>query len=391
MFGNQNIKFRHLLFAIVLFMLLVVVSFGAGFLTSNYLPVFSGVKDFSELLQSFSLIKNHYYGILPETKDVEYGMIRGMLEVVGDPYTILVEPAQNELQTDQLTGSFGGIGARLEWDADGNLLLYPFPESAAQKAGIQEGDRLLAVDDLKIQKEMTAEEVQAAIRGKVGETVKLSLARAPDYSELSLNVIREKINLPSVTWNFAAQDQRVGIIQVNIIAATTPDEVKEAVHDLQTRQAEYFILDLRNNSGGLLVAGIETAELFLKEGVVIQQQYRDQPVEEIISDEDGLFTNLPITVLVNEYSASAAEIIAGALQGRQRAALIGTNSYGKDTIQLVFDLNDGSSLHVTTAQWWIPGLNYSIHGQGLIPDVSLSIEEANSQAAIDAAIRYMVK
>lgn len=391
MSGNQNFTWRQILMIFVLFVSIIIISFSAGVLTSNYAPIISKSKNFSEFFQSYSLLQKYFYGKLPDAKNLEYGMIRGMLQTIDDPYTVFVEPAQSELQTDQLSGSYGGIGARLEWDTDGNLLLYPYPGSAAQKAGIQDGDRLLAVDDLLIIPELSTDEILAAIRGKVGKMVRVSLSRAPNFSKFEIEILREEISLPSITWNLTAQDSRVGIIQVNIIAETTPDEVKRAVLDLQTRQAQYFILDLRNNSGGILEAGIHTAELFIKKGTVIQQQYRDQPVEDIVNKEDGLFMDLPLAVLINENSASAAEIIAGAMQGRDRAALVGSNSYGKDTIQLVFDLNDGSSLHVTTARWWIPGLNYSIHGQGLVPDVLLSTNEANSQAAVDAAIDFLLK
>ncbi|MEM5774269.1 MAG: S41 family peptidase, partial [Anaerolineaceae bacterium] len=264
-------------------------------------------------------------------------------------------------------------------------------DSAAQKAGVQDGDRLIAVDDLRIQPDLSIEIIQAAIRGEVGSKVRITIVRPPDENEMVLDVIREEVALPSTTWNITSQNEKVGIIQINIIAETTPEEVKTAVEDLLQRGAQYFILDLRNNNGGLLNAGIDTAGLFLKAGVVIEQQYSGKPVVQLSNGKDGPYTVLPLAVLINQYSASAAEIIAGALQGQQRAVVLGTHSYGKDTIQLVFDLQDGSSLHVTTAQWWVPGLDYSIHQQGIQPDIEVTGQDEDPQLAVDAAIQQLIQ
>lgn len=382
---------RQVILAILLVLLLVGISFTAGLLASNYLPLFSTAGNFPQLNQTISLLKEHFYGELPDTKDLQYGMIHGMLQKVGDPYTVLVEPVQNELQTNQLRGSYGGLGSRLEWNDQGHLLLYPFPDSAAQKAGVQDGDRLIAVDDLRIQPDLSIEIIQAAIRGEAGSKVRITIVRPPDENEMVLDVIREEVALPSTTWNITSQNEKVGIIQINIIAEMTPEEVKTAVEDLLQRGAQYFILDLRNNNGGLLNAGIDTASLFLKAGVVIEQQYSGKPVVQLSNGKDGPYTGLPLAVLINQYSASAAEIIAGALQGQRRAVVLGTHSYGKDTIQLVFDLQDGSSLHVTTAKWWVPGLDYSIHQQGIQPDIEVTGQDEDPQLAVDAAIQQLIQ
>ena len=389
--NSQKGTLRQTILAILLTLLLVVLSFAAGVLASNYLPIFFSVGNYPQVNQTISLLKEYFYGQMPEKQDLQYGMIHGMLQKVGDPYTILVEPVQNELQTNQLSGSYGGLGARLEWNDEGQLLLYPFPDSAAQKGGVQDGDRLLAVDDLQIQPSLSTEEIQAAIRGEVGSKVQITIIRPPSDEEIVLEVVREEVALPSTTWNLTSQNDKVGIIQINVIAATTPDEVRKAVDDLLQQGAQYFILDLRNNSGGLLDAGTEVAGLFLKAGVVIEEQYRGKPVDQIGTEQDGPYIDLPLAVLINQNSASAAEIIAGALKGRQRAELIGTPSYGKDTIQLVFDLHDGSSVHVTTAQWWIPGLGYSIHEQGLQPDIVVSDQDTDPQAGVAAAVQQLLQ
>jgi carboxyl-terminal processing protease len=387
--GSQS-NIRQIVLAVVLIALIITASFSAGLLASTYLPIFTSIKDFPVLMEAYTHLSGNYLEELPKKKILEYGMIHGLIDSVGDPYSVFLEPVQHELQTNQLDGSFGGIGARLEWDTEGYLILFPFPESTSQKSGIHEGDRLVAVDSLQITPGMPVDEIQAAIRGPVGEALELTIARAPDYLAINIQVEREEVALPSVTWNLAPQNGLIGIIQINIIAATTPDEVATAILDLQSRAAQYFILDLRNNSGGLLHSGVDTAQLFLEKTVILQQQYGSKPVEDISGNEDGEFQNIPLIVLVNHNSASAAEIVAGALQAHDRAKIIGTNTYGKDTIQLVFDLSDGSSLHVTSARWWIPGLGYAIHAQGLIPDIELSEEEITQPQAIDIAIEQLI-
>jgi carboxyl-terminal processing protease len=159
---------------------------------------------------------------------------------------------------------------------------------------------------------------------------------------------------------------------------------------MKGRGAEAYALDLRNNGGGLLNEGINIARLFLESGIVIEQQYRDQNVESYTVGKAGEYANLPLVVLVNENTASAAEIIAGSIQAHHRAKLIGKTTYGKDTIQMIFDLQDGSSLHVTAAHWWIPGLEFPKDGHGLVPDVSVEAgEEGKPDPVIAAAIQEL--
>lgn len=386
----QNKVSRNQFILNILFIAIIIItSFSAGVLVSKYLPFLSAGK-FRVLFEVYSILENNYLDELPSSQEFEYGMIQGMLTKVNDPYTMFVEPVQHELQTNQLEGRFGGIGARLERDAEGNLLLYPFLDSPAQNAGIKSGDTLLFVEDLQIIPEMPLDEVQAAIRGPVGSDVEMTVASPPDYVRRTIKVERSEIALPSVTWNLSPKNEIVGIVQINLIAATTPEEVKTAILDLQSNGAQYIILDLRNNSGGLLQAGVDTAKLFLNQSPILQQQYRDKPVETISSEEPGIFVDIPIAVLVNNGSASAAEIIAAALKAQNRGIIVGNKTYGKDTIQLVYDLSDGSSLHVTAARWWIPGLQESISANGLEPDIKVTEEETLQPKIFDIAIEKLV-
>jgi carboxyl-terminal processing protease len=268
--------------------------------------------------------------------------------------------------------------------------LYPFPGSPAREAGIQDGDRLLTVGELVIQANTSLDMIQAALRGPVETPVTVTIASPPEYTPTELSIRRAEFPIPSVAWHVEASEPRLGVVEVNMISANTPSEIQKAFKDLRNQGATSFVLDLRDNGGGLLDAGIDTARLFLKEGTVIEQEYRDKDVETYRVDEAGELADVPVIILINKNTASAAEIIAGALQANQRARLIGAPSYGKDTIQLVYDLQDGSSLHVTTAHWWVPGLKPPIGENGLQPDIRIDGENDPNGAdpAILAAKEY---
>ncbi|MEN4013190.1 MAG: S41 family peptidase [Bellilinea sp.] len=354
---------------IVGFILLVGISFLAGYWFNDHQSLFFP-SHYPLLDQAYRLLEQYGLSPLPEQAIIEHGLIRGLLQVYNDPHTVLVEPPQHELQSNQLHGKFGGIGARIEQDADNRYRLYPFPDSPAKKAGVMDGDILIRVDEVDILADTTREVVLAELRGDKGTQVVISVLRQPDNIEKTFTIIREDIPLPSVTWNLTSEDPSVGLIQINLIAATTADEVSSAIHDLTKQGARFFILDLRNNSGGLVDAGVNIARLFLRQGeAILEQQYRDKPVQTLSAERDGEFIDLPFTVLINNNTASAAEIVAGALKAHQRAVVIGMPSYGKDSIQLVFDLQDGSSLHITSARWSVPDLEPPIKDHGVLPDI----------------------
>ena len=361
-------NFKRAYFYTLGLILFATIGFAAGYIVKSL--AIDGLAAMTILSQAYNILENHGWKSLPVAPALEYGMIRGMLQVYDDPYTIFVEPVEHELQSNTLQGSFGGIGVRLGRDAEGNHVLFPFPGSPADQAGVIEGDRLLAVDGTIVTVDTLVETIQAALRGPVGEWVQVELSRPPDFTAQNIKIKRSEIPLPSVTWHIDPDQPRLGVVEVNVIASSTPDEVKSAFDDLAGRGAEAYVLDLRDNYGGLLTAGIDTARLFLSEGEILQQQYRDQDVETFHVEKPGALVDIPLAVLVNENTASAAEIIAGSLQAKNRAKLIGTPTYGKDSIQLVFDLSDGSSLHVTAAQWWIHGLDQPL-SNGLQPDVMI--------------------
>ncbi len=373
-----EVKTTKLNLAIVIGLVLILCCgvFMIGFYVGNGYTQFNKYSLFGE---AYGILEKSFLGQLPSSTDLQYDMIEGVLQKLNDPYTVLVEPPQHELQSDQLAGQYGGIGARVEQDSSGLFRIYPYDGSPAAEAGLQDGDILLQIDQLQVNTDTTSDQVQAALRGKVGSSVKLLIRRDVTGEQLTVSVKRQEIPLPSVTWNLLAEDKQVGLVQVNVIAATTPDEIQKAISDLQSQGAVDFVLDLRDNGGGLVDAGIKIAKLFLKSGVpIMDQQYKDKPVDSFSTTDDGPFAGLPLFVFVNHNTASAAEIITGALQVNSRALVIGQPTYGKDSIQLVYDLSDGASLHVTSAKWWVPGLNPPISGNGIQPDVNIANDPAGT-------------
>jgi carboxyl-terminal processing protease len=380
----SNFKNTFLIFSAVVFLL--VTGFCAGFFSSLY---FNKPNDKLPILsQAYEILINNGLRPIPPDPALEYGMIQGMIEAYGDPFTSFAEPAQHELETQNLHGSYGGIGASIGKDIEGYYILFPFPDSPAVQGGVLDGDRLLAVDRLQVQTDTPQDILLAAIRGPVGQPVILTIARPPEYQPIQLSIERAEISLPSVTWNLAPADSRLGIIKVNLIADSTPDEIRRAVTDLKARGATHFALDLRDNYGGLLEAGVDTARLFLKDGIVIEKQFRGQESEAYKVEHIGPLSDIPLVVFVNQNTASAAEIIAGALRVHQRATIIGIPTYGKDTIQLIFELKDGSSMHITAARWWIPGLDFPIEGLGLRPDILLSPDSVGDDQYINSTIQF---
>ncbi len=362
----------------------IVLAFTAGFLVRDLVGYRNA--NFPVLEQAHAILNDHGFSDLPAAPGLEYGMIRGMLTAYGDPYTSFIEPAAHELETNRLQGSFGGIGVRIVRGEAGEIFLYPFPDSPAFLAGIRDADLLSGVDNLPIAPDIPLEQVTAAIRGPEGSNVTIIVDRGEPPETFSFSIRRQSVPLPSVTWHLAPEDDRIGIVEINRLASSTAEEIDSAIRELQNGGASHFILDLRDNGGGLLDAAVEVSRLFLAGGVLLEQQYKDAEVEQYPVEAEGPYATLPLAVLINGNTASAAEIVAGALQQAGRAQLVGENSFGKDSIQLVFDLADGSSLHVTAAKFWVPGLQPPLGEHGLIPDVDVAQGEGEFDLAVSAAI-----
>jgi carboxyl-terminal processing protease len=348
---------------------------------SDSLPVF---------WEAWDHVEHTFYGDLPAPRQRTYGAIRETLALLGDPYTVLVEPQSRELEQDRMRGSFGGVGVSLWRDAEGRIELSPYPDAPAQRAGVREGDFLLAVDDEPITSEMTVDDVRARIHGEVGTPITLTLSRPPTLT-LDLTMEREEIQVPSVTWRALDRAPGIGYLHIQTFTDRTGQEVQDALHDLlQNMGSTGLVLDLRDNAGGLIDPAVTTASQFLSDGVVLIELRRDAQDRTFPVRTGGVAIDVPLVVVVDGGTASAAEIVAGALQDHGRAALIGETTFGKGSVQTIYDLSDGASLHLTSAIWLTPN-RHRINGQGLTPDVLVPRGDGPGDEQLDRAVDYLLE
>jgi carboxyl-terminal processing protease len=344
-------------------------------------------ESFDILWQVQDLLQANFLGDIPDAKAQAYAAIKGLVASYDDPYTVFVEPAAREVERDELRGHFGGIGAQLGRDDAGNMVLTVIRDRPAARAGVVDGDVLLAVDGKEVSPQMTVEDIIALIRGDVGTSVVLTLKRADRSAPLDVRIVREQIDTPSVEWRVLDKDTHVGYIRISIFAETTARDIQAAVADLQQQGVDKVVLDLRGNGGGLLDAAIDTTGYFLRDGDVLREvqkggQERFFPVRKVQSPAQ----TWDLALLVDGGTASASEIVAGALRDNARAVLIGEKTFGKGSVQEVHELSDGSSLHITVARWLTP-LRHLIDKTGLEPDVAVGISGDDRAAGRDPQLK----
>jgi carboxyl-terminal processing protease len=345
----------------------IILSIAIGYFGRPFIAPDRG--EFGLLREAHAILLENTILDIPVDPSLEHGMIRGMLAELGDPYTGFNEPATHEIMTDELSGQFGGIGVRMERDTQAQWRLYPLPDSPALAADIQDNDLLLAVEDLLVSVETDEVTILSAVRGPEGESVRITIER--DGEQLNFDIQRQSVLLPSITWHLLPEDPKIGMLRVHRIAETTAEEMRSGIESLLEQGAEGLIIDLQDNGGGLVEAGVDIARLFLESGEVISESFRGEGDRTFVVEQPGPFTDLPLVLLINHNTASSAEIVAGALKTHQRATLVGTPTYGKTSIQFIFELGDGSSVQITSGRWWIDGLSFPLAPDIQIPDNSM--------------------
>jgi carboxyl-terminal processing protease len=380
--------------------LIVFVAFFAGFGLNYYQvrtqPTLSDIpKTFPLFWEVWGKIQGDFYGDVPNRQTLTRGAIRGMLQGLNDPHTIYIEPepARNEQTT--LQGETGDIGLNLDIKGGVLTIVAPIPGSPADKAGLRAGDIVVKIGEKEVALHTTPQEAAALLRGPVGSKVSMQVRRIGEPKPMDLELVREKYALPTVE-SKVLPNTSYGYIKITMETAETANEFNRALDTLKNQRVTGIVLDLRNNPGGLFPDPVlDIAGQFLKNNdVVLYEKYRDGTEKEYKAGSRRGATELKVVVLINNGTASAAEILAGALKDYGRGILIGEPTYGKGSVQSVRRLSDGSALHITTATWLTPKKK-QIEGAGLQPDIAVPLTNESIQKGIDPqlnrAIEYLNK
>lgn len=401
--------------------LIIVISASIGFIYGtnkvnlawkNYAPIVSfqsknppagqtlDMKMFFDVLDRVN--QDYYDKSKVDATKILTGAINGMLASLNDPYTSFFPPAQNTAFKTQLAGEFSGIGAELSTSPDNKIIVIaPLDDSPSQKAGVKAGDQILKVDG-ETTAGWTVSQAVDKIRGHKGTSVVLSVLHDKAKAPLDIKIVRDTIVIKSVTgWvkNFSCTAQSgcsesssgkpVAYIRLSQFGDKTNDEWLATVNSinskLQGKKSAGIILDLRNNPGGYLNDAVFIASEFLDSGVVVLQEDASKNQEALTVSRRGTLLTDPVIILINKGSASASEIVSGALRDHKRAKLLGETSFGKGTVQQAVDLQNGASVHVSVAKWLTPNGTW-VNKVGLKPDISVAYDASKSSKLLSKGL-----
>ena len=303
--------------------------------------------------------------------DLLHGAAKGMVEAWKDPYTRFVSPSQLKDEEIELEGRYGGLGMYVG-DRDGQILVIsPMEDSPAEKAGLKPKDQIVKVDN-EVVVGWTSDRVVQKLRGEPDTKVTVWVRREGEDELLSFEITREIINLKSVRYEMLSDD--IGYLRLSQFKHNTAADARDGLRDLMKKGMKALILDLRNNGGGLLDASVKIVSMFVRNGLVVETKGRTERAnEKYFVNKSEYLTSVPMVVMINGGSASASEIVAGALNDRGRAKLIGEKSFGKGSVQTLFPLTDGSGVYVTIARYYTPSGKVIDH-VGLSPDIEVKGE-----------------
>jgi len=373
---------------IIFLFLLVVINFGAGFAVSDFIrslgneggitrllnPGKNDIEnkaDFSIFWDAWKIVEDEYTLDPLDYKKMVYGAVSGMVDSLGDPYTVFLNPEENKMFQQDMEGSFEGIGAEIGFKDKILTIIAPLKGSPAEKAGLLAGDKILKIDE-KETSGMNIDEAVNFIRGTKGTKVGLTIGRDGLDKLKEIEIIRDTIVIKTVEWEM--KEDKIAYISISQFKLDTVNELDGQIDKILSNEPRGIILDLRNNPGGYLEISIEVASRFIDEGkTIVTEDYGNRKDIHKASGSKR-FYNLPIVILINEGSASASEIMAGALRCDSNAILIGKKTFGKGLVQELKQLKEGSALKITVAKWLTPdGVN--INKDGIRPDIEVDLTE----------------
>lgn len=404
---------RHRLVYIPLFLILLLTFSGLSFWVGNIYAAgqiinleeenskesTSGV-DFSPFWQAWDLIDKHYINGIATSTEADlsvseqervWGAISGMVNSLGDPYTVFLPPTDRKKFEEDIAGNFGGVGMEIGVKDNVLIVVSPLPDTPAKRAGIMAGDKIIKIDN-ELTINMSVEEAVAKIRGQQGTQVKLTISR--DGEEMDFSITRSVITIPTLETEFRSDG--VFVVSLYNFSAPAPNLFRQALREFSTTGSDKLIIDLRGNPGGYLEASIDIASWFLPAGKIVLRETRKANGAEKTYRSYGydVFSdNLKLVILIDQGSASASEILAGALSEYGLATLIGETTFGKGSVQELIPLTEDTSLKVTVARWLTP-FGHTISQNGLEPDIKVSITrediEAGQDPQLDKAVEYLL-
>lgn len=404
---NQNIKRKHIILTTVLVAFALVIGMYIGFknkIASTQAANINGslpeeLKDqkfFEQFYEVWSEIEQKHPNAKEFTaQEKMWGAISGLVDSLGDPYTVFLPPEENEDLAIDLKGEFSGVGMEVGIREDGLTVVAPLKDSPAEKAGIMSGDIIIKIDDT-LTADLDIDKAVDLIRGERGTSVKVTVLRKGEDSTREISIVRDVIKLPIIETEFREKED-VFVIKLFSFNDKSQEKFQEALQEFVKSKSKYLILDLRNNPGGYLKAGNNIASWFLEEGktIVIEKGRLEEYNKEYTSTGKLLEGKYKMAILVNGGSASASEIVAGALQFHKKAVLIGTQTFGKGSVQELIPMENNTSLKLTIAEWLTPG-GISISKNGLTPDYVIEFDREafkkdNTDNQLEEAIKILKK
>jgi carboxyl-terminal processing protease len=412
-------KVRYIVLGAIIAVILLTGAFSGGFITArlvspeqaNLSMLQGGVpaiqqgaatpgapgtpQDLKELFapfwQAWNLVHEQYVQQPVDNEILMRGAIRGMLDALGDPHTSYLDPAEYKTLNSSLQGeeTYEGIGAWVDTSGDYLMIISPMPGSPAEKAELHTGDKIIAIDGENMTG-LDGEVVRKKVLGPAGSTVTLTISRE-GVEPFDVKIVRQSITVPSIESRML--DDNIAYVRLFIFSDTAGDELRDTLKNVLAQNPKGLILDLRNNGGGYLNSAVDVVSEFVDSGVVMYEEYGDGTRKPLEVHKGGLATDIPMVVLVNEGSASASEIVAGAIQDMQRGKLVGVTTFGKGSVQMPSTLmNNEGAVRITIARWLTPN-GRTIHGVGLTPDVEVPVTQddtnANRDTQLDKAIEVL--
>jgi len=383
-YESEKRQFRVYFFVIVL---VVVFALGVAVGKKNGISADTIVRanggealsqsDLEILRKSWDVINKDYAGDIPDKQTMVTGAARGLVAALGDPYTVFLDKEESSDFQGEMEGSFEGIGAEIGTRNQVLVVIAPLDGTPAAKAGVKAGDKILKIDDASTEG-MRVDEAVKKIRGPKGTQVHITVIRgeAEDAEPMEFTLTRDKIDVKSVTWEL--KEDKVAYIRLSAFLRDTTTEFDKAAREVVASKAEKIVLDLRSNPGGYLDSSVEIAGYFMpRKSLVVTEDYgavnKSKNKEHVTSGNEAL-AGYPLVILTNEGTASAAEILAGALKDNRGVKLVGKKTFGKGSVQEVEKLPGGSSIKVTVAKWLTPkGIN--INKEGLAADIEENLSK----------------